>query len=138
MQGLGGSKGEKPRVYEFPPLLQASQNQGLDGGSFTNRQTGSKFGNFGTSVHYDPYKGDGNLSRRRTSSAGGFGKSIEDQINTRYRHVSIFSWYPPKKLMETPKVSPLTSQFSLRRTNNASMYRPRNPPMPFSVDNWTI
>ena len=89
-QGEVQKKGKEP-TYEFPPLLNVSDRHLLEGNSI-------KKGGFGSSI------ASSNFEMRRNSTMRGE-KSIDESIASRFRHVSIFSWYPPKKLADdTPKL----------------------------------
>ena len=88
-QGEGQKKGKEP-TYEFPPLLNVADRHLFEGNSI-------KKGGYGSSI------ASSNFDIRRNSTMKGE-KSIDESIASRFRHVSIFSWYPPKKLTEeTPK-----------------------------------
>ena len=104
-------KGKEP-TYEFPPLLNVTDRHEFEGGSVKKGLT-TRFG--GSSV------ASSNFEMRRHSSVRE-GKPIEESIASRYRHVSIFSWYPPKKL---PEETPLKQEGTLVGTTKFGKQPPK-------------
>jgi hypothetical protein len=82
--------------YEFPPILWPSQMNQLNK---VNRDTDAMFKNR-ASIKSAAKK---SLGDRSSSIKTNGLKSIDESINSRYKHVSIFSWYTPKDFKKSTR-----------------------------------
>ena len=80
--------------YEFPPILWPSQ---MNQNSKFNRDTEATFKNR-ASIKSSAKK---SLDRASVDLKGN--KTIDESINSRYKHVSIFSWYTPKDFKKSTR-----------------------------------
>ena len=82
--------------YEFPPILWPSQ---MNQFNKVNRDTDATYKNR-ASIKSAAKKSLGD--RSNSVKANGF-KSLDESINSRYKHVSIFSWYTPKDFKKSTR-----------------------------------